>query len=142
MPLEETVEEMERLVRKGKIKTWGVSNLDIHDMEELFEIDKGNHCIVNQVLYHLGSRGVEFSLLPWLEERNVPLMAYCQMAQGGSLRRNIFENEVVQKICRERGITPAQLMLNFILQNDNVFAIPKASTISHVKRIQRHWIFV
>lgn len=133
VPLEETVEEMERLVRKGKIKSWGVSNLDIHDMEELWEIDKGNHCTVNQVLYHLGSRGVEFSLLPWLKERNVPLMAYCPMAQGGTLRRGIFSNPTVKRICRERGITPAQLMLNFVLQEEGVFAIPKASTIDHVE---------
>lgn len=133
VPLEETVEEMERLVRKGKIKNWGVSNLDIYDMEELFEIQKGENCIVNQVLYHLGSRGVEFSLLPWMQEHNVPLMAYCPMAQGGTLRRGIFQNPVVERICKERGITPAQLMLNFVLQNEGVFAIPKAGTVDHVE---------
>lgn len=133
VPLEETVEEMERLVRKGKIKSWGVSNLDIYDMEELFEIQQGDNCIVNQVLYHLGSRGVEFSLLPWLKERNIPLMAYCPMAQGGTLRRGIFESPVVVKICKERGITPSQLLLNFVLQDEGVFAIPKAGTPAHVE---------
>lgn len=133
VPLEETVEEMERLVRKGKIKSWGVSNLDIYDMEELFEIPKGDNCIVNQVLYHLGSRGVEFSLLPWLKDHEIPLMAYCPMAQGGTLRSGIFQNPAVERVCKERGITPAQLLLNFVLQDDGVFAIPKAGTSAHVE---------
>lgn len=70
IPLEETVECMEQLVKEGKIRSWGVSNFDTDDMEELFSVPNGNHCVVNQVLYHLGSRGVEFDLLPWLKEHN------------------------------------------------------------------------
>lgn len=137
IPLEETVEEMERLVEKGKIKSWGVSNLDVNDMEELLSIDKGNHCITNQVLYHLGSRGVEYSLLPWLKEKNIPLMAYCPMAQGGALKKDIFSNPVVEMVCKARGISKAQLLLNFILREEGVLAIPKASTIAHVEENAR-----
>lgn len=53
IPLEETVECMEQLVKEGKIRSWGVSNFDTDDMEELFSVPNGNHCVVNQVLYHL-----------------------------------------------------------------------------------------
>ena len=67
VPLSETVECMEELVKKGKIKRWGVSNFDIDDMKELMTVKDGDKCVVNQVLYHLGSRGIEYSLYPWMK---------------------------------------------------------------------------
>lgn len=76
VPLSETVECMEELVKKGKIKRWGVSNFDIDDMKELMTVKDGDKCVVNQVLYHLGSRGIEYSLYPWMKEHNIPVMAY------------------------------------------------------------------
>ena len=87
VPLAETVRCLEQLKELGKIKNWGVSNFDIGDMEELWRIPGGRNCQVNQVLYHMGSRGIEYSLLPWMREHRVALMAYCPLAQGGSLRR-------------------------------------------------------
>lgn len=98
VPLRETVECMEQLVKEGKIRRWGVSNFDTDDMEELFSVKNGDHCAVNQVLYHLGSRGVEYDLMPWLEEHHVPLMAYCPLAQGGDLRRGLLNNKAVQMV--------------------------------------------
>ena len=88
IPLEETVDAMEELVKKGKIRSWGVSNLDTSDMKELFSVPNGDHCQVDQVLYHLGSRGIEYDLMPWLEEHQTPIMAYCPLAQAGSLQRS------------------------------------------------------
>ena len=76
-PLEETVAELERAKKAGKIREWGVSNFDIDDMEELWLIPEGRNCLVNQVLYHTGSRGIEYSLLPWMREHQVALMTYC-----------------------------------------------------------------
>ena len=73
-PLEETVAELDRVKKAGKIKEWGVSNFDIDDMEELWQIPEGRNCLVNQVLYHTGSRGIEYSLLPWMREHDVALM--------------------------------------------------------------------
>jgi diketogulonate reductase-like aldo/keto reductase len=78
--LEETVAELERVKKAGKIREWGVSNFDIDDMEELWEIPGGQNCLVNQVLYHTGSRGIEYSLLPWMREHEVALMSYCPLA--------------------------------------------------------------
>lgn len=132
IPLNETVECMEMLVRDGIIKNWGVSNFDKDDMEELFNIPGGKHCAVNQVLYHLGSRGIEYDLLPWLREHNVATMAYCPIAQGGDLRKELLNNEVLRKIARKYSITVVQLLLAFVLQDENIIAIPKSGNKKHV----------
>jgi diketogulonate reductase-like aldo/keto reductase len=88
VPLAETVECMERLVNMGKIRRWGVSNFDVADMEELWNVPSGNNCAVDQVLYNLGSRGIEYDLIPWLSARGVAVMAYCPLAQAGKLGRS------------------------------------------------------
>lgn len=123
---------MEQLIREGKIRSWGVSNFDTDDMEELFEVPNGNHCAVNQVLYHLGSRGVEYDLLPWLEQHGVPLMAYCPLAQAGDLKRELLSNPTVREIAKKRGITPIQLLLAFVMKKENVIAIPRSGKKEHV----------
>ena len=132
IPLEETVDCMEQLVKEGKIRSWGVSNFDTDDMEELFSVPNGNHCVVNQVLYHLGSRGVEFDLLPWLKEHNVPLMAYCPLAQAGDLQKDLLQSSAVKEVARIHGITPMQVLLAFVLYKENVIAIPRSGKAEHV----------
>jgi diketogulonate reductase-like aldo/keto reductase len=131
IPLSETVECMEELVRRGKIRHWGVSNFDVDDMEELFRVKGGENCAVNQVLYHLGSRGVEYDLLPWLERHRVPLMAYCPLAQAGTLRSGLLTNQTVREIAKEHHAVPAQILLAFLMSKSNVFAIPKAGSKKH-----------
>ncbi|TCK93305.1 diketogulonate reductase-like aldo/keto reductase [Natranaerovirga hydrolytica] len=133
VPLEETVECMEELVQEGLIKSWGVSNFDTDDMKELWEVPKGNHCVVNQVLYHLGSRGIEYDLLPWMKAHNVPLMAYCPIAQGGNLRKEMLKNQAVMDIAKKYDMTPVQVLLSFVLHQENAIAIPKAGKKEHVK---------
>lgn len=133
VPLRETVECMEELVRRGKIRRWGVSNFDIDDMEELFAVPGGENCAVDQVLYHLGSRGVEYSLLPWLREHQTPLMAYCPLAQGGSLRRGLVTDPSVRRIAEARGASPLQILLAFLLSRENVFAIPRSGDPDHTR---------
>lgn len=132
VPLSETVECMEELVQRGLIRRWGVSNFDTEDMEELFRVEKGERCSVNQVLYHLGSRGVEFDLLPWLQRHNVPLMAYCPTAQAGSLRRGLLEIKKVLDVAKAHSATPVQVLLAFLSGKENVFAVPKAGRAEHV----------
>ena len=132
IPLEETVDAMEELVKKGKIRSWGVSNLDTSDMKELFSVPNGDHCQVDQVLYHLGSRGIEYDLMPWLEKHQTPVMAYCPLAQAGSLQRSLLKNKEVQKIAKVRGITSMQVLLAFVLRKDQVIAIPRSGRTEHV----------
>lgn len=131
IPLSETVECMEELVKRGKIRRWGVSNFDTDDMEELFRVKNGERCAVNQVLYHLGSRGVEYDLLPWLKNHGVPLMAYCPLAQAGVLRRSLLTDRTVLQLAERHQVSPVQILLAFVVSRENVFAIPKSSTVEH-----------
>lgn len=132
VPLDETIEGMERLCREGKILRWGVSNFDTEDMEELWNYTKGENCITNQVLYHLGSRGIEFDLLPWQRERNMPLMAYCPIAKGGILRRQLLNDPIVNEIAKEHNVKPLQIILAWSIRSRDVIAIPKAVQREHV----------
>lgn len=137
IPLAETAREMERQVRLGRIRRWGVSNLDAADMEELLSTGLGEHCVVDQVLYHLGSRGVEYDLMPWLARHGMALMAYCPLAQGGGLRRGLLSAPAVRDAAKAHRVSEAQVLLNFVLQKDNVIAIPKASCREHVEENAR-----
>lgn len=133
IPLEETIEGMERLVEQGKILRWGVSNFDTADMEELVSLTRGTHCVTNQVLYHLGSRGIEFDLLPWQRNMRMPIMAYCPLAQAGSLRRELVTHRAVLEVAERHGLTPFQLLLAWCIRDEGVMAIPKASSVEHVR---------
>lgn len=131
--LAETVEGMQALIAQGKIRHWGVSNLDVDDMQELWSVEGGAGCAANQVLYHLASRGIEYSLLPWCQSRTVPVMAYCPLAQAGRLRSGLLADVTVQHIAHEHQVTPAQVLLAWVIHHHGVMAIPKAATIAHVE---------
>lgn len=133
VPLRETVEGMEDLIKAGKIKDWGVSNFDVQDMHDLWQTGGGANCAVDQVLYHLGSRGIEFDLLPWLREKRVVMMAYCPVAQGGALQKRLLSNPVVMEIAQAHHIGVVQVLLAFAMYQPDIVAIPKAATAMHVK---------
>lgn len=132
IPLQETVDGMERLRREGKIVRWGVSNFDTNDMQQLWNCDGGSSCSTNQVLYHLGSRGIEYDLLPWHRENGIPVMAYCPIAQGGSLRQELTAHPAVQEIADKHGVSPLQIVLAWSIRSRDVIAIPKAVQENHV----------
>ncbi|WP_275983424.1 aldo/keto reductase [Paenibacillus hamazuiensis] len=132
VPLGETVEGLERLVQQGKIARWGVSNFDTDDMKELFGQAKGTGCATNQVLYHLGSRGIEYDLLPWQRQHRMPIMAYCPLAQAGSLRRGLVEHAAVQQVAERHNATTFQVLLAWCIRSRDVIAIPKAAEQRHV----------
>ncbi len=132
VPLAETAEAMEKLKQSGKIVRWGVSNLDTADMEELWTAPEGRGCEINQVLYHLGSRGIEHDLLPWQRRVSMPIMAYCPLAQGGSLRRELMESPEVRRVAKRLEATPAQVLLAWVIRSGDALAIPKASSPGHV----------
>lgn len=131
IPLEETVACMEQLKKEGKIRRWGVSNFDISDMEELWSVPGGKNCAVNQVLYHVASRGIEYDLLPWMREHHVPLMAYCPLAQGGDLRRGLYDSKVLNQIAADHGASVSQVLLAFVLRDGSTIAIPRSSQKMH-----------
>ena len=133
VPLEETLRAMERLQQQGKIRHWGVSNFDTDDMAELWDEPEGNQCATNQVLYHLASRGIEFDLLPACQQREMPVMAYCPLAQAGRLRDSLFTDSLLTQIALQKGISVAQLLLAWVIRQPGVIAIPKASSVVHVQ---------
>ncbi|KAB7896554.1 aldo/keto reductase [Rouxiella sp. S1S-2] len=131
--LDETVLAMESLQKTGKIRHWGVSNLDTEDMAQLWQVPGGENCVTNQVLYHAASRGIEYDLLPWSREHQMPLMAYCPLAQAGNLRQEVLHHPVMQQLARARGVSSAQIALAWVTRSDNVIAIPKAVQPTHVE---------
>jgi diketogulonate reductase-like aldo/keto reductase len=131
VPLAETVAAFEALRADGRIARWGVSNFDVGDMRELSAVKGGRHCVANQVLYHLGERGVEWALLPWMRERRMPLMAYSPLGQGDLLRRRQLVS-----IAAGIGATPAQVALAWLLRHPDLLVIPKAAEPRHVREIR------
>lgn len=127
VPLAETVDAMEHLVKAGKILRWGVSNLDTDDMEELAAAG-GTQCQTDQILYNLTRRGSEHDLIPWLREQNQPVMAYSPIEQG-----RLLAHRELGRLAASRAATPAQIALAWLLAQDNVIAIPKASTREHLR---------
>lgn len=127
-PLAETVAAFEALQRAGKIRHWGVSNLDLDDMRELRGVPGGTGCAVNQLLYNLGRRGIEWDLLPWLRQHGVATMAYSPIEQGRLLR-----HPGLRDFARRHGVTPAQVALAWLLAQDGVIAIPKSATPARVR---------
>ncbi|KRH99475.1 aldo/keto reductase [Curvibacter sp. PAE-UM] len=127
-PLAETVEAFEALQRAGKIRHWGVSNLDLADMQELWRVPGGETCAANQLLYNLGRRGIEWDLLPWLRERGVPVMAYSPIEQA-----RLLGHKGLQDFARRHGMTPAQAALAWLLAQEGVIAIPKSASPARVR---------
>ncbi|MCQ4161306.1 aldo/keto reductase [Roseomonas sp. GC11] len=127
VPLAETVEAMERLVAQGKILRWGVSNLDVADLEELGAALPD--CATDQVLYNLEERGVEFDLLPYAARRGMPVMAYSPVGQGGALLRH----PVLRRVAQRQGRSPAQIALAWTLRAPGVISIPKAASEAHLR---------
>ena len=127
IPLSETVAAFERLRRDGKILRWGVSNFDVADMNELLALADGPRCAVNQVLYHLGERGIEWDLAGLCKRHRVALMAYSPLGEGALLR-----SRRLARISAAAGTTPSQVALAWLLRRDDVIAIPQTSNVEHV----------
>jgi diketogulonate reductase-like aldo/keto reductase len=128
VPLAETVAAFERLREQGKIRRWGVSNFDVQDLRELFSADDGDRCATNQVYYSAGQRGIEFDLLPWQRQHDMPAMAYCPIDQG-----TLAQSAPLAAIARARGATAAQVALAWVLRQPDVIAIPKAVQAAHLR---------
>ncbi len=127
-PLAETVEAFEALKKAGKIRNWGVSNLDTGDLDELAGVPSGGNCASDQVLYHLGSRGIEWQLLPKCQKSKIMVMAYSPLGQGPPLRK-----AALGKIATKHACDPAAVALAWVLRHPGVVTIPKATQPEHVR---------
>lgn len=131
-PFAQTVEAMEELIKAGKIRAWGVSNLDNADLAELEDVTGGKAYATNQILYNLVRRGPEWDLLPLLRERNVPMMAYSPVEQARLFSAGT-SFDVLTNVANRNGATPAQVALAWCIRDGGVIPIPKSGQRVHVE---------
>jgi diketogulonate reductase-like aldo/keto reductase len=132
-PLAETVAAFEQLVSDGKILSWGVSNFDISDLEDVLKVAGGQRMACNQVLYHLEERAIEHAVIPWCEKHGVAVVAYSPYGHGKFPGPNTPGGRVLKDIAQEHNATPRQVALQFLVRRPSVFTIPKASNPQHAK---------
>ena len=127
----------------GKIQQYmyvADANFDVQDMEDLWRAPDGQNCCVNQILYNLGSRGVEYDLVPWQRERGVPFMAYCPVGQAGALvtqdrvsKEMMVRDPNVRAVAERHGCSIVQVLLAFVLRLEDFAAMPKAVSFNHIE---------
>jgi diketogulonate reductase-like aldo/keto reductase len=130
-PLAETVTAFEELVAAGKILTWGVSNFDVDDLDELKAVAGGNRIACNQVLYHLGERAIEHAVIPWCARHGVAVVAYSPFGHNDFPSPHSKPGQLLQAIAEAHGASPHQVALSFLTRDPEVLTIPKASSAEH-----------
>jgi diketogulonate reductase-like aldo/keto reductase len=130
-PLAETVAAFEELVSAGKIRSWGVSNFDAGDLDEMLAVAGKGKIACNQVLYHLRERAIEHAVIPWCKANGVAVVAYSPFGHDDFPKAASKAGEVLGAIAQAHAATPRQVALGFLTREPDVFAIPKASTPEH-----------
>jgi diketogulonate reductase-like aldo/keto reductase len=129
--LSETVAAFEQLVDAGKIRSWGVSNFDRDDLDEMLAVAGEGKIACNQVFYHLQERAIEHAVIPWCEAHGTAVVAYSPFGHNDFPQPRSKAGEVLQAIAKAHGASPRQVALAFLTRQPSVFAIPKASTAEH-----------
>jgi diketogulonate reductase-like aldo/keto reductase len=127
VPVEETVAAFEELTSRGLVRSWGVSNLDVPDLDRLVAVPGGDRVQTDQVFYNLARRGPEYDLIPWSWGRRMPLMVYSPVDHG-----RLLDHPDVRDLAAQKGITAAQVAIAWVLRLPDVVAVAKASTRAHV----------
>jgi diketogulonate reductase-like aldo/keto reductase len=130
-PLAESVAAFEELVSAGKIRSWGVSNFDTGDLDEMLAVAGKGKIACNQVLYHLRERAIEHAVIPWCEAHGVAVVAYSPFGHNDFPQLRSKGGEILQAIADAHGASPRQVALSFLTHSPSVFAIPKASNAEH-----------
>jgi diketogulonate reductase-like aldo/keto reductase len=130
-PLQETVAAFEDLASAGKIRSWGVSNFDVGDLDEILAVADEGRIACNQVLYHLQERAIEHQVIPWCEAHGVAVVAYSPFGHNDFPSSRSKPGAVLQHIADAHRATPRQVALSFLTRQPSVFAIPKAATSDH-----------
>ncbi|WP_407159597.1 aldo/keto reductase [Bradyrhizobium sp. STM 3557] len=130
-PLEDTVASFEELKRAGKIRSWGVSNFDVDDLDELLDVAGEGKIACNQVLYHLKERAIEHAVMPWCERHGVAVVAYSPFGHDDFPAPDSAGGKVLQRFAEAHAATPRQVALAFLTRAPSVLAIPKAASAEH-----------
>ena len=132
-PLEDTFAAFDALREDGKILSYGVSNFDVPDLEEAWELAGGSSIVCNQVLYHLQERAIEHGVLPWCEQHRLAVTAYSPFGHGDFPGKHTPGGRLLAGIAKAHGATSRQIALAFLTRWPTVFATPKASSVEHVE---------
>jgi diketogulonate reductase-like aldo/keto reductase len=132
-PLEETIAALEGLVRDGKIRSWGLSNFDVDELEQALAIAGPGRIACNQVLYHLEERAIEHRVLPWCEANGVAVVGYSPFGSGRFPSARSAGGRVLQEVAEAHGASARQVALRFLLRHPSVFVIPRTSRLAHVE---------
>jgi diketogulonate reductase-like aldo/keto reductase len=132
-PIRETMRAMEKLVEEGLIRFIGVSNFDVEDLMAAESALRNERMASNQVLYHLGDRGIERRLLPYCARREIAVVAYSPFGHGNFPSPNSIGGRVLAEIAERHGRTPRQVALNFLTRHPSVFTIPKTTRPERVR---------
>lgn len=132
IPLAETVATLQDLKKQGYIRAWGVSNFDIDDMQELWQLPEGQNVAANEDLYNLETRGIEYSLLPWQRQHHLPLIAYSPLGRGPKMGSTMMQNPAVLEVAQKHQASAYQILLAWVTQQQDVLAIPKSSSADHL----------
>jgi diketogulonate reductase-like aldo/keto reductase len=130
-PFAETVAAFEQLVGAGKIRSWGVSNFDADDLDEMLKVAGGGKIACNQVFYHVQERAIEHAVVPWCVKHNVAVVAYSPFGHDDFPDPHSKAGESMQTIAKRHAASPRQVALSFLTRERHLFAIPKASTPEH-----------
>jgi diketogulonate reductase-like aldo/keto reductase len=130
-PLAETVEAFDQLVGAGKIRSWGVSNFDAGDLDELLDVAGKGKIACNQVLYHLQERAIEHAVMPWCAKHNVAVVAYSPFGHNDFPDSRSKGGVVLQTVAKRHGVSTRQVALAFLARDPHVFPIPKSSNADH-----------
>jgi diketogulonate reductase-like aldo/keto reductase len=128
IPFAETIAAFAALQKAGKIRHYGVSNLDLSDMQQLWKVPGGQAVAANQLLYNLTRRGIEWDLQPWLREKRVPLMAYSPIEQA-----RLLSDAKLAGFAKRHGMTASQAALAWLLAQDGVIVVPKTGRRERLK---------
>jgi len=128
VPFSETLEALMKLQADGKIRHYGVSNLDLGDLQAFSRLKGGDGVATNQLLYNLSRRGIEWDLLPWLRARRIPVMAYSPLEQA-----RLVKHKGLAAFAKSHAMTAAQAALAWLLAQDDVIVIPKCGDAARLR---------
>jgi diketogulonate reductase-like aldo/keto reductase len=132
-PLEDTIRAFEKLVTDGKVRSWGVSNFGVEELEEAVRIAGPGRIACNQVLYHLEERAIEHTVLRWCERANIAVVGYSPFGNGRFPSLRSARGRVLEEVAQAHGVSPYQVALQFLVRRPSLFAIPKASREAHAR---------
>ncbi|MHA8110802.1 aldo/keto reductase [Lactobacillaceae bacterium Melli_B4] len=132
-PLAEVVDNMEAMQKTGKIKHWGVSNFDLSDMQDLWSLPNGKHVMANEDLYNIGSRGIDYDLLPWQRDHHIPLIAYAPVDQADTRGAGITKQSALAEVAKRHQASEYQIMLAWVIRDGQTLAIPQTDRQDHMQ---------